>query len=172
MLGYTIVEEYRSGYGEVCNSNGVCPNYLRPFDAVHAWTFWVFPLVLGEAIVYAMRLNDNRECTPVLEPVFPHPRSPPIQAQRRDWERATVGMQHGNGNIKGGEDVGCGESSSWACTHVSDMIEANGGVGVGGSDVEVEEESLRGLNYLNVLGVASALACIGSTAGIFVMELQ
>ena len=38
-----------------CNENDVCDYFLKPFDAVHAWTFFIFPLLIAEAIVYLLR---------------------------------------------------------------------------------------------------------------------
>lgn len=48
-----------------CDENDVCSYFLRPFDVVHAWTFFLFPLLVAEITIYLM--NDESGVGPVGE---------------------------------------------------------------------------------------------------------
>lgn len=57
----TILNVYRTPYlnggdaskGEnlVCNDRNVCHDYLRPFDAIYAWLYWISAWVVAEIII-------------------------------------------------------------------------------------------------------------------------
>jgi len=41
-----------------CDSNDVCLPFTRPFDAIHAWTYFMVPLAFAQAIVWFLP-NDE-----------------------------------------------------------------------------------------------------------------
>ena len=38
--------------GGVCLEDDTCPDYSRPFDALHCWTYWLFSLAVAEVLIY------------------------------------------------------------------------------------------------------------------------
>jgi hypothetical protein len=44
-----------------CDEMDVCDYFLKPFDAIHAWTFFIFPLLFAEAVVYLLRDETKAE---------------------------------------------------------------------------------------------------------------
>jgi hypothetical protein len=42
-----------------CNENDVCDYFLRPFDALHVWTFFLIPLLFAEGVVYLLRCEKS-----------------------------------------------------------------------------------------------------------------
>lgn len=42
-------------WGGVCRADDVCPDYLRWFDMVHCWTYWLTALGNAELIIYCLR---------------------------------------------------------------------------------------------------------------------
>lgn len=151
VLGYRIVESYDGGSGQTCNSNNVCHDYLRPFDAIHVWTYWIFSLIVGEIIVHAMRRNDRKDLESILAPVMPFP------AHSDDASGPKK-------NSAGGDMVGCGtEEDSKKITDT----EPPTGPSKRGGDSEADMKPVNGTNWLNVIGAVSAIVCIGATAGIF-----
>jgi len=66
-LGYRMPAPYQNGNGgEVC-ADDFCPAYVRPFDALHCWTYWLLSLAIAEAIICARR---NRFCVTERDAVF------------------------------------------------------------------------------------------------------
>lgn len=45
--------------GGFCRSDGICPDYLRIFDMVHCWTYWLSALAVAELIIYYLPKHDN-----------------------------------------------------------------------------------------------------------------
>mmetsp|Transcript_9323 Transcript_9323/g.19302 ORF Transcript_9323/g.19302 Transcript_9323/m.19302 type:complete len:339 (+) Transcript_9323:137-1153(+) len=44
---------------DYCNEDDVCDIFLRTFDAVHAWTYFIFPLVCAELVVYLLMKQEK-----------------------------------------------------------------------------------------------------------------
>lgn len=38
--------------GGYCRSDDICPDYLRLFDMVHCWTYWLTSLAIAELVIY------------------------------------------------------------------------------------------------------------------------
>lgn len=46
-----------------CNDMDVCEYFLKPFDKVHAWTFFIAPLLFTEMVLYMLRDNTTEDQT-------------------------------------------------------------------------------------------------------------
>jgi hypothetical protein len=70
LLGYRLPEPYEHGEGEVCREDDdVCTAYLRPFDALHCWTYWLFSLAIAECILFVLRKEEEeKEHTLISDP--------------------------------------------------------------------------------------------------------
>ncbi len=45
--------------GGFCRSDDVCPDYLRIFDMVHCWTYWLTALGVAELIIYYLPKHEH-----------------------------------------------------------------------------------------------------------------
>jgi hypothetical protein len=46
-----------------CDEMDVCDYFLKPFDAIHAWTFFIVPLLFAEAVIYLLRDQSKEQPT-------------------------------------------------------------------------------------------------------------
>ena len=53
--GFGVVYSPDQSGGLYCDEMDVCDYFLKPFDAIHAWTFFLIPLLFAEAVVYLLR---------------------------------------------------------------------------------------------------------------------
>ena len=44
-----------------CNEDDVCSVFLRAFDAIHAWTYFIVPLIFAELIVYLLKKQEDEK---------------------------------------------------------------------------------------------------------------
>lgn len=44
-----------------CDEMDVCDYFLKPFDAIHAWTFFIVPLLFSEAVIYLLTDQSKQD---------------------------------------------------------------------------------------------------------------
>lgn len=52
--------------GRICNDNDVCKPFTDTFDSIHAWTYFLFPLLCAELIVRSLP-QQNQQCVQEVE---------------------------------------------------------------------------------------------------------
>ena len=59
--GFGAVHSPDQSDGLYCDELDVCDYFLKPFDAIHAWTFFIVPLLFAEAVVYLLREQSKAD---------------------------------------------------------------------------------------------------------------
>mmetsp|Transcript_38113 Transcript_38113/g.122998 ORF Transcript_38113/g.122998 Transcript_38113/m.122998 type:complete len:354 (+) Transcript_38113:134-1195(+) len=54
LFGYRPPREAREYPGGTCDGD-TCADYFRPFDMLHAWTYWLSSVLVAELLVHALR---------------------------------------------------------------------------------------------------------------------
>lgn len=126
-----------------CDENDVCDYFLRTFDAIHAWTYFIFPLLFAELVVFALARQYKRQ---------------------QQVEGASVEKTTATRSVEFSENVesGCGNDSmeNEKCIEKKILKEQSG----------VANEAALSMDYLNlnVIGLVGAICCVGMTIFIYV----
>ena len=141
--GFGVVYSPDHNGGLSCDEMDVCDYFLKPFDAIHAWTFFIFPLLVAEVVVYLLR-----------DPSTGHPVETPASEVKEDTCNNKEGV------------------TDQVETHdVANPVNNNGDVDKENPKTQASsQESGNATNYfhLNVFGIIFGLICLASTIFIYV----
>eukprot|EP00804_Cyclotella_cryptica_P026138 CCRYP_013026-RA/>CCRYP_013026-RA protein AED:0.33 eAED:0.33 QI:0/-1/0/1/-1/1/1/0/270 len=128
-----------------CGANDICDYFLKPFDAMHVWTFFLVPLLFAEAVVYLLRDQGENNMGLVVENSVPN-------------------KGEGNDECPNEEDV------TQQLNENEEAIDATKEIHSGEKDQHetVEPRKTNNFRYLNLFGILFAFICLGSTIFIFV----
>lgn len=149
ILGYSFVTPYRAGKGEVCHavaSDITCPRYYRPFDALHAWTYWLLSALIAELIIAGLRRSD--------QPLF---------------RRATEVASSGNSTCSSTINDGLGDSSGKRL----DVSAPSFGRVITDSDTQKRRRQARARWAVNALGAALGIVvCTVTSIGVIEVAMS
>ncbi|KAL7481713.1 hypothetical protein ACHAW6_007386 [Cyclotella cf. meneghiniana] len=128
-----------------CGPDDVCDYFLKPFDALHVWTFFLVPLLFAEAVVYLLRDQAMSDVNNVIE-----------NSKSYDGEKD---------DFNNDQDV-AHKLKEKECTQEDTTMETNGGRN---DRLEtIEPGKPNSFLYLNIFGILFAIICLGSTIFIYV----
>ena len=125
----------------------VCDYFLKPFDVIHVWTFFIVPLLFAEAVIYVSRDKSK--------------------------DRHVVNIDVSNNDNKGdcNNEEGTIQELPDAVdsnTTEADNVCSNRNVMKNETSTLGEVHGATGYFYLNLLGIFSAMICLGTTIFIYV----
>ena len=56
---YRPPDDYQNGEGVLCDDRNVCTDYMRPFDALYCWLYWISAWVVAEVVIACLPKKHN-----------------------------------------------------------------------------------------------------------------